>query len=374
MGHPDKMADYISDSILNLFLQHDPQSHVAVETLLTKDTVVLSGEVSSTYNPLVTDLEDLVRDCISYIGYNSDSYGFNADTVTIYNLIHAQSPDINQGVKEDEGAGDQGNMFGYATNETPECLPLSQVLANTLVRKLDEERLKGNRGLRPDTKSQVTVAYDDDGKPSHIDSIVLAISHQDYIPSEYLHSLAEQIISSALKEHQVEHLYSKSTKVIVNGTGKFVVCGPASDTGLTGRKIVVDQTNAAPVGGGAFSGKDPSKVDRSAAYMCRYIAKALVVSGIASEATVSMSYCIGKSQPTHFDVSINPTGLSKFSQDDITRLVKNSLDLSVKGIIERLNLRNIDYTDTTFYSHYGKSNLPWENVEALVKTLKTVFL
>jgi S-adenosylmethionine synthetase len=371
MGHPDKVADLISDSIVDFFLSHDPSSHIACETLVTENRVILAGEILSSYTPESNEIESVVRDVVSQIGYNNPSSGFCAETLVIENYLHNQSPDINQGVGDDQAAGDQGNMSAFACDETPECLPLYQVFANELVKRYDNYR-KGKENLYPDSKSQVVIEYEG-STPIRIDSIVMAISHHELVSSQTLKELAENLVMSILEDYNIKNLYTPDTKLIVNGTGKFVVHGPCSDTGLTGRKIVIDQSNAAPVGGGAMSGKDPSKVDRSAAYMARHIAKALVKSGVCKKALVSFSYCIGVAQPTHFSVDTLGTSSTKFSDEDITRIIKNYFDLSVGGIINLLKLRRPIYRQAVNYSHYGKEALPWEDTKDLELKFKDLF-
>ena len=345
-GHPDKMCDLISDSILDSLLKEDPNSRVAVETWVKDNHVGLIGEVSTNAG---IDYEKIVRDTIREIGYSSEEWGINPDTCEVHNYIGEQSSEISQGV-DNEGAGDQGIMWGYATNETKEFLPLSQVLSNQLLQKTDELR-KTNSFLRPDMKSQVSI------KNGRITALIMAVQHTTEVTEQELKIfLQKNVIEPVCKEHLTEN-----TKIIINGTGAFTIGGPKGDAGLTGRKIIIDTYGGVGRhGGGAFSGKDPSKVDRSAAYMARHIAKNLVANNYGEEAEVQLSYCIGIKEPMSLIVKINGVETDEFNQK-----IKERFPLEPKGIINYFKLKNPvgwSYKETTSYSHFGKSNLPWEKI------------
>lgn len=353
-GHPDKIADHISDAIVDAILAQDPNGRTGVEVLVAADRVVLAGEVNTTAQ---VDFAAVAREQIQKLGYTNPDWDFS-DQSQIANHIHQQSSEIAVGVDND-GAGDQGMMFGYATNETPEYLPLPITLAHGLTRALDTAReTKTLPYLRPDGKAQVVVNYQD-GKPVGIDHVTIAIPHNEEVQLDQVRSdVYEQVITPVLKRYGYE---VDCNKVVVNGTGVWYTPGPTSDAGLTGRKIVVDGYGGfARVGGGAFSGKDPSKVDRSGAYAARFIAKNIVAAGLADEAEVALAYYIGAKEPVSF--TINTFGTAKKSEDEIYSYAKELLVPSVKNIIEKLNLRRPIYLQTAAYGHFGKAGLPWEEI------------
>ena len=365
-GHPDKVCDQISDALLDEFLKGDSNSRVACETMVKNNTVIIAGEVSSNANP---NIEETVRKTISDIGYNQDELGFNSDNCEIINYITKQSPDIAQGVNENEGeffeqgAGDQGLMFGYACNETDTYMPLPIDLAHKLVKKQSELR-KTNKlpWLRPDAKSQVSVIYSDDGKRIEgLSAIVLSTQHDVKISqAELKEAVMEEIIKSVIPENWLNN----NTKIYINPTGKFVIGGPVGDCGLTGRKIIVDTYGGkARHGGGAFSGKDPSKVDRSAAYAARYVAKNIVAAELADYCELQISYAIGVAKPTSID--INTFNTEKVSKTKIKEVVKTFFDLTPKGIISTLDLKNQSYLPTASYGHFGRNDidLSWERLD-----------
>lgn len=367
-GHPDKVADQISDSILDNFLAFDPDSKVACETLVTTGQVVLAGEIkSNTY----IDVQHITRDIIKKIGYTKSEYKFEAESCGILSALHEQSQDINRGVdkqnKEEQGAGDQGMMFGYATNETDNYMPLALDISHSILRVLARIRKEGQimTYLRPDAKSQVTIEYDDNNKPIRIDTIVLSTQHDMFDEDEkvVLNKIAKDIISIVIPEvkaeskDEIKALFDDNITYHINPTGKFEIGGPHGDTGLTGRKIIVDTYGGKGAhGGGAFSGKDPSKVDRSAAYATRHIAKNLVAAGVADEVLVQVSYAIGITEPC--GVYINTFGSSKvnLSDGDIALKVEKLFDLRPYAIEKRLKLRNPIYTETAAYGHMGRKN------------------
>jgi S-adenosylmethionine synthetase len=374
-GHPDKIADQISDALIDNFLAFDSDSKVACETLVTTGQVILAGEVKSkTY----LDVQQIARDVIRKIGYTKSEYMFEANSCGILSAIHEQSQDINQGVdksnKEDQGAGDQGMMFGYATNETEDYMPLALDLAHKLLQELAILRRdhKEITYLRPDAKSQVTLEYDNNNKPVRIDAIVISTQHDDFdeesimlekIKKDLVSILIPRIIS---KNPQYAHLFNDQIQYHINPTGKFVIGGPHGDTGLTGRKIIVDTYGGKGAhGGGAFSGKDPSKVDRSAAYATRHIAKNLVAAGLADEILVQVSYAIGVAKP--MGVYINTYGTSKVNKTDgeIAKIVEQLFDLRPYFIEQRLKLRNPIYSETAAYGHMGRKP------ETVTKTFRT---
>jgi S-adenosylmethionine synthetase len=366
-GHPDKIADQISDSLVDHFLAFDPRSKVACETLVTTGQVVLAGEVKST---TYLDVQQLARDVIKRIGYNKSEYMFEANSCGILSAIHEQSPDINQGVdKADpklQGAGDQGMMFGYATNETDNYMPLALDLSHRILRELAALRREGEAipYLRPDAKAQVTIEYNDDNQPQRIDAIVVSTQHDDFDEeSKMLEKIKSDIIEiliprvkSQLPDH-IQVLFNNDIKYHINPTGKFVIGGPHGDAGLTGRKIIVDTYGGKGAhGGGAFSGKDPSKVDRSAAYATRHIAKNLVAAGLCDEVLVQVSYAIGVVEP--MGVFINTYGTAKvdLSDGEIARKVQEIFDMTPYGIETRLKLRNPIYQESAAYGHMGREN------------------
>ncbi|WP_291139261.1 methionine adenosyltransferase [Flavobacterium sp. UBA7663] len=364
-GHPDKVADQISDALIDNFLAFDPESKVACETLVTTGQVILAGEVkSNTY----LDVQTIARDVIKKIGYTKSEYMFEANSCGVLSAIHEQSADINQGVdrasKEEQGAGDQGMMFGYATNETAEFMPLALKLSHQLLQDLADLRRENNEitYLRPDAKSQVTLEYSDDNKPVRIDAIVVSTQHDDFadeptmlakIKKDIIEILIPRVIA---KNPQYAHLFNDAIKYHINPTGKFVIGGPHGDTGLTGRKIIVDTYGGKGAhGGGAFSGKDPSKVDRSAAYATRHIAKNLVAAGVADEILVQVSYAIGVAEPTSINVNTYGTAKVSLTDGEISKVVESIFDMRPYFIEQRLKLRNPIYSETAAYGHMGRT-------------------
>lgn len=376
-GHPDKIADQISDALIDNFLAWDPQSKVACETLVTTGQVVLAGEVKSkTY----LDVQKIARDVIARIGYTKSEYMFEANSCGIISAIHEQSPDINQGVerkkKEDQGAGDQGMMFGYATNETDNYMPLALDLAHKILQELSMIRNEKNSKmpyLRPDAKSQVTIEYDDHDKPVRIDTIVVSTQHDAFDKDEkMLAKIRKDVIEIAIPrvmakcKKSVQKLFNDKIIYHVNPTGKFVIGGPHGDTGLTGRKIIVDTYGGKGAhGGGAFSGKDPSKVDRSAAYASRHIAKNLVAAGVADEILVQVSYAIGVAKPMNIFVDTYGTSKLKLNDGQIAKVVEKLFDMRPYAIETRLKLRNPIYSETAAYGHMGRTP------QVVEKTFKT---
>jgi S-adenosylmethionine synthetase len=365
-GHPDKVADQISDALIDNFLAFDPDSKVACETLVTTGQVVLAGEVRS---KAYLDVQEIARSVIRKIGYTKSEYMFEAHSCGVLSAIHEQSADINQGVdrkeKEEQGAGDQGMMFGYATNETEEYMPLALSLAHKILIELAEMRRENNevKYLRPDAKSQVTLEYDDNNKPVRIDAIVVSTQHDDFADEAAMQKQIEKDIKEILiprikqKNPGYAHFFDGTIKYHINPTGKFVIGGPHGDTGLTGRKIIVDTYGGKGAhGGGAFSGKDPSKVDRSAAYATRHIAKNLVAAGVCSEVLVQVSYAIGVAKPTSINVNTFGTAKVKMSDGEISKKVDSIFDMRPYFIEQRLKLRNPIYSETAAYGHMGRKN------------------
>jgi len=354
-GHPDKIADQVSDAILDACLAQDPYSRVAAETLTATGLIVIAGEITT---KAYVDFQGLVRGVVASIGYDNALYGFDSNTCAVISTINKQSGDIAQGV-DTGGAGDQGMMFGYASNETPELMPAPISFAHKLVRKLTEVRKNGKLPyLRPDGKSQVTVEYDENGKPARIDAVVISSQHADSVTNEQLHA---EILQYVIKAVLPAELLDENTKYHINPTGRFVIGGPMGDTGLTGRKIIVDTYGGVGRhGGGAFSGKDPTKVDRSAAYMARYIAKNIVAAGLAERAEVELAYAIGVAEPV--SVLVETFGTGKISETKLTELVRKNFALTPKGIIESLNLRRPIYQKTAAYGHFGRNDpdFTWE--------------
>ena len=365
-GHPDKVADQISDALIDNFLAFDPQSKVACETLVTTGQVVLAGEVKS---KAYLDVQEIARDVIRKIGYTKSEYMFEASSCGVLSAIHEQSSDINQGVdrkkKEEQGAGDQGMMFGYASNETEDYMPLALDIAHKLLIELAALRRENKqiKYLRPDAKSQVTLEYDDHNKPTRIDAIVISTQHDDFDTDQKMQQRIAEDVKKILiprvksKYKKYGKLFNDNIKYHVNPTGKFVIGGPHGDTGLTGRKIIVDTYGGKGAhGGGAFSGKDPSKVDRSAAYATRHIAKNLVAAGVCEEVLVQVSYAIGVAQP--MGIYINTYGSAKVDLTDgeIARKVESIFDMRPYFIEQRLKLRNPIYSETSAYGHMGRKN------------------
>ena len=372
-GHPDKIADQISDALIDNFLAYDPNSKVACETLVTTGQVVLAGEVKS---EAYLDVQDIARKVINEIGYTKGEYMFNGDSCGVISAIHEQSPDINQGVEraddnadfetkaDAQGAGDQGMMFGYAINETENYMPLALDLAHTILRELSKLRREGDAipYLRPDAKSQVTIEYSDDHKPVRIDSIVVSTQHDEFgsddamlakIRKDIIEILIPKVRSA--QKPEIQALFNDKIKYHINPTGKFVIGGPHGDTGLTGRKIIVDTYGGKGAhGGGAFSGKDPSKVDRSAAYAVRHIAKNLVAAGIADEVLVQVSYAIGVAEPCGLYINTYGTSKVNFHDGEIAQKVQKIFDLRPYAIEQNLKLRNPIYQETASYGHMGR--------------------
>ena len=368
-GHPDKVCDQISDAILDEMLRQDPAARVACECCATTGLVQVMGEITtSTY----VAIDEIARQVIRDIGYTSSDLCFDGNSCAVLTAVHAQSPDIAMGVdnaletrgqagEASHGAGDQGMMFGYACNQTPELMPLPISLAHRLTRRLTEVRKNGMLPwLRPDGKSQVTVEYED-GKPVAVDTVVISAQHDEQVSRR---ELEDGILTEVIHKVIPQQFWKQDTKVYINPTGRFVLGGPAGDTGLTGRKIIVDTYGGyARHGGGAFSGKDPSKVDRSACYAARYVAKNLVAAGLADECEVSLAYAIGVAQPV--SVQVSTFGTSKLPEDELSRLVRKHFDLSPDGIIRMLDLRRPIYRQTAAYGHFGRTDidLPWEHTD-----------
>ncbi|CAI2655862.1 methionine adenosyltransferase [Apilactobacillus apinorum] len=371
-GHPDKIADQISDAILDEMLKQDPDSRVACECSVTTGLVLVFGEITT---KAYVNIQKIVRDTIKEIGYDNDQYGFDGNTCAVLVAIDEQSPDIAQGVddsletrdsSEDAldkiGAGDQGLMFGYAVDETPELMPLPISLSHKLMRKIAELRKNGTISyLRPDAKAEVTVEYDDNNKPSSVETVVLSTQHD---PDVSLDQIREDIINKVIKEVIPSELLNDDTKFFINPTGRFVIGGPQGDAGLTGRKIIVDTYGgAAHHGGGAFSGKDATKVDRSASYAARYIAKNIVAAKLATRIEVQVAYAIGVAKPV--SISVNTFGTATVSENDLIKAIREIFDLRPAGIIEMLDLKRPIYKNTAAYGHFGRTDvdLPWEHTD-----------
>ena len=379
-GHPDKICDNISDAILDALIEQDPMSRVACETAITTGFVIVMGEITT---KAVVDYEKIVRETIREIGYDDDSKGFNCDTCEVKILLDQQSADIAMGVdkaleaKENQmtdeeleaiGAGDQGMMFGYATNETEEYMPYAISLAHKLTKKLTEVRKNGTLDyLRADGKSQVTIEYDENGKPVHVNAVVISSQHAADVTQEQIHKdIRKYVIDPVIPAE----LCDERTKYFINPTGRFVIGGPNGDSGLTGRKIIVDTYGGyACHGGGAFSGKDCTKVDRSATYAARYVAKNIVAAGLADKCEIQLSYAIGVAQPT--SIMIDTFGTGKIGEKELTDVIRENFDLRPAGIIKMLDLRRPIYKQTAAYGHFGRNDLdlPWEKLDK-VETLK----
>ncbi len=383
-GHPDKVADQISDAILDKFLAFDPNAHVACETLVTTGQVIISGEVTTN---VYIDLQRTAREMIAKIGYTKSEYQFDANSCGILNSVHEQSGDIKQGVdkaddnQDDQGAGDQGMMFGFACNETPNYMPLTLDLAHALMHELADIRhnhLELMPYLRPDAKAQVTVEYDGETRrPVHVDTIVVSTQHDDNVDRERILKDVKEILIPRTLEHfsqEIRDMVDGDTQYKVNPTGKFVIGGPHGDTGLTGRKIIVDTYGGRGAhGGGAFSGKDPSKVDRSAAYACRHIAKNVVAAGIADEVLVQVAYAIGVAEPVSFNINTYGTSHVNMSDAEIADILRSMFDLRPAAIIRDLKLLNPIYTETAAYGHMGrKYELKVKKFESLYNETKEV--
>jgi S-adenosylmethionine synthetase len=366
-GHPDKICDQISDSILDELLRQDPNSRVAVESMTTTGIVFVAGEVTSNGR---IDVQKIVRRTINEIGYDKPDYGFDGNSCSVLSSLHEQSVDISMGVtsgyNKEQGAGDQGLMFGYATNETPEYMPLPIAMAHKLSMKLSQVRKKKEMSwVRPDGKSQVSIVYED-GKPKRIDTVVISTQHT---PDITLSQLREEVIDKVIKPVCSDWVDSK-TKFLVNPTGRFVIGGPPGDTGLTGRKIIADTYGGmGRHGGGAFSGKDPSKVDRSGCYMARYVAKNIVAAGLADRCEVQIAYAIGIAEPV--SIMVDTFGSGKLDEDVIEERIKKSFDMRPAGIINTLNLKRPIYKNTAAYGHFGRNepSFTWENIDKVSSLL-----
>ncbi|MDX5406810.1 MAG: methionine adenosyltransferase [Chromatiaceae bacterium] len=359
-GHPDKIADQISDAVLDAILEQDPKARVACETFVKTGMVLVGGEITTT---AWVDIEEITRKTVREIGYTHSDMGFDADSCAVLNAIGKQSPDINQGVDKadpkEQGAGDQGLMFGYASNETDVLMPAPITYSHRLVQRQAQVRKDGTLPwLRPDAKSQLSFIYED-GKPVGIDAVVLSTQHCDTISTA---DLREAVMETIIKPVLPAEWLSSKTKFFINPTGRFVIGGPMGDCGLTGRKIIVDTYGGmARHGGGAFSGKDPSKVDRSAAYAARYVAKNIVAAGLADRCELQVSYAIGVAEPT--SISLETFGTSKLSEDELIKLVREHFDLRPYGLIEMLKLERPIYQPTAAYGHFGRAEFPWEQTD-----------
>lgn len=371
-GHPDKVADYISDTILDACLSVDPDSRVACETLVKSNVVIVAGEITTKAN---LNIDALVRGAIREIGYTTKEIDdkFNAEEVFINNLITKQSPDIAQGVDktlaegkdhDKQGAGDQGIMFGYATNETEELMPAPVMYAHRILKELAKRRKSGNPAwLRPDCKSQVTVQYDADNKPIGIDNIVISTQHTNDVSRDEIRDYCRDVVKTAISPELLGDVLNDKEKFLVNPTGLFVVGGPHADTGLTGRKIIVDTYGGmGHHGGGAFSGKDSSKVDRSAAYMCRWVAKHIVAASLADRCELQVAYAIGHPKPV--SILVNTFGTAKIDEKKIEEAIRSLFSFVPEDMVAQLKLKEPIFRQTTFYGHFGKDNLPWETLDS----------
>ena len=368
-GHPDKICDQISDAILDDILRQDPLSRVACEVCVTTGLVLVMGEVTTTG---YVDVQKIVRSTVDKIGYNRGKFGFDAENLAVLVALDEQSPDIAMGVRDGEGAGDQGIMFGYACKETEEYMPLAIMLSHKLAKKLtDVRKEKYQKELRPDGKTQVSVEYDEEGNVKRIDTILVSTQHDEEVTIEWL---KEMITKEVIAPVVPAELIDSETKIYVNPTGRFVIGGPKGDSGLTGRKIIVDTYGgAAPHGGGAFSGKDPTKVDRSASYALRWVAKNMVAAGFADKMQIQASYAIGMAEP--ISICVETFGTSKYTENELIEIIRKHFDLTPKGIIKELDLRRPIYQQTAAYGHFGRNDLdlPWEQlnkVETLKKEIK----
>ncbi|MCM1349952.1 MAG: methionine adenosyltransferase [Prevotella sp.] len=363
-GHPDKICDQISDAVLDDILAQDPNARVACEVCVTTGLVLVMGEITTTG---YCDVQKIVRSTVEEIGYNRGKFGFDSENLAVLVSLKEQSPDIALGVDID-GAGDQGMMFGYACQETEELMPLPIMLAHKLAKRLSEIRKDGtHKELRPDGKTQVSVEYDENQQAIRVDTIVVSTQHDEEVEHE---TLKKMIIQEVILPIIPSHLIDENTRIFVNPTGKFVIGGPKGDSGLTGRKIIVDTYGGyAPHGGGAFSGKDPTKVDRSACYMARYVAKNLVAAGFAERLQIQLSYAIGIAEPT--SICVETFGTSNYSEKELIDIINQNFDLTPKGIIDYLDLRRPIYKKTAAYGHFGRNDLdlPWEKLDK-VDTLK----
>ncbi len=375
-GHPDKVADQISDAVLDAMLAQDPNSRVACETLVTTGLVVVAGEVTT---QAYVDIQEVVRKTIKKIGYTKSEYMFESESCGILTALHQQSPDIAQGVNEgegldkDQGAGDQGMMFGYATKETPEFMPMALAFSHRIVKKMSELRKEGKnmKYLRPDTKSQVTIEYDDNGKPKRVHTVVVSTQHDDFDKEKtMLEKIKADVLKHVIPSVIPKNLLDSKTIYHVNPTGKFVIGGPHGDSGLTGRKIIVDTYGGKGAhGGGAFSGKDPSKVDRSAAYAARHIAKNLVAAGVADEILVQVAYAIGVAKPVSLTINTYGTSKVKLTDGQIAEKVSGIFDMRPKAIVERFGLKYPIYSETAAYGHMGRESFK-KDVELFYASVK----
>ncbi len=372
-GHPDKICDQISDAVLDAILQQDPYGRVACETTVTTGMVLCIGEISTKAR---VDIAKIAREVVVDIGYDRAKFGFDGHTCNVLTAIDEQSPDIAQGVNEsydsgETGAGDQGLMFGFACNETPELMPLPISLANKLAIRLTQIRKDGTlRYLRPDGKTQVTIEYDENQKPVRVDAVVVSTQHAPDVPTEKVREDIKELVIDAVIP---EKLLDENTKIFINPTGRFVVGGPQGDAGLTGRKIIVDTYGGyARHGGGAFSGKDPTKVDRSAAYAARYIAKNIVAAGLAEKCEIQLAYAIGVAKPV--SIRVDTFGTGKVAEDKLENAVAELFDLTPEGIIKMLNLRKPQYRKVAAYGHFGRENLnvAWEKTDKVQALLEAV--
>ena len=360
-GHPDKICDQISDAILDALLEQDPLSRVACETCTTTGLILVMGEITTKG---YVDIPGTVRKVVNEIGYDRAKKGFDGSSCAVLTAVHDQSPDIAQGVDEtdshEQGAGDQGMMFGYACNETPELMPMPIALAHRLTRRMAYVRKSGLLPwMRPDGKAQVTVAYED-GRPAAVDAVVISTQHEEHISQE---EIREAMIGHVIRHEIPGELLHAGTRYFINPTGRFVVGGPAGDSGLTGRKIIVDTYGGyCPHGGGAFSGKDPSKVDRSAAYAARHAAKNLVASGLCDRAQIALAYAIGVAEPV--SLTVDTFGTGKLPDDELAGIVREVFDMRPAAIIDRLDLRRPIYRATASYGHFGRDGFPWEETDA----------